>query len=117
MLAPLTARSGARSPPMASSAMLRLPVTAMIQRQGGWSAALCRVRRRNLPAVIVTAGCADMMRTLQFAAVRALQRLGRLQGMVRPPHVATRLGDFFLWNSHQSFFLEESVDLGGRLPR
>src|SRR5471030_693804 len=73
----------------------------------GWAAALRCVRRCNLPAVIVTAGRADVMRTLQLAAIRTFQRLGRLERKMRAPHVSARLGDFFLRDSHESFFLEK----------
>src|SRR5689334_25273112 len=91
---------------MPSSAMVRLPVTALTYGRG-WSAALGRVRRRNLPAVIMSASGADVMRALQFAAIRAFERLGRLQREMGAAHVAARLGYFLLWNSHNFFFLEK----------
>lgn len=86
--------------------MVRLPVTVLTYG-GGESAALSRVRRRNLPAVIMTAGGTNVVRALELAAIRAFQRLGRLQREMRAPHIAARLGDFLLRDGHNSFFLEK----------
>lgn len=41
-----------------------------------------------------------MVRTLQFAAVRAFLMRGGGQRVVRTAHVALGLGGFLLWNSH-----------------
>ena len=86
--------------------MVRLPVTVLTYG-GGESAALSRVRRRNLPAVIMTAGGTNMVRALELAAIRAFQRLGRLQCEMRAAHIAARFGDFLLRDGHNSFFLEK----------
>src|SRR5690242_18903543 len=61
-----------------------------------------RLRRwwRHLAAVVVAAGCAQVMRPLQLAAIRAFG-IGRAgQRVMRPPHITARRRDFFLWNGH-----------------
>src|SRR5579862_4904585 len=107
MLAPLITTSGALSPPIASRAMFRLPVTGYgLSGARAGPQRLGRVRRHDLPAVVVAAGRAHVMRALQLAAIRALDGFGRLQCVVRTPHVATRLRHFLLWNSHILFILD-----------
>src|SRR5262245_6239748 len=53
-----------------------------------------------LAAVVVAAGRADMMRTLQLSAVGAFVIRTRRQGVMRPAHVAPRLRGFLFRNSH-----------------
>src|SRR5688572_18145461 len=97
MFTPSTTMSGARSPPMASRAMVSRrakpdpPRPARSARGLGW---------RHLAAIVIAACAADMMGTLDLAAIRALDRRRALQRFVRPTHVATRLTHLLLWNCH-----------------
>src|SRR5581483_457166 len=99
MLAPFTTISGARSPPMASSATTRRSLTSSppVVRDG--SRRLCRARH-HLAAIVMAAGRAEVMRALHFAAIRAFDIARRLQRMVRTAHVAAGFGDFLLRNYH-----------------
>ena len=54
----------------------------------------------HLPAVVVAAGPAQVVRTLQFAAIRAFGISGRFQGVMRAPHVAARRRSLLFWNGH-----------------
>src|SRR3954465_15906117 len=54
----------------------------------------------HLTAVILAARTTNMVRALQFAAIRAFSVGSGDQGMVRTPHVAPRLGGFLFRNSH-----------------
>ena len=74
-------------------------------RQLGDSLAL----RSDFTAIIVTASDAHVVRALQFAAVRTLLAGGRLQRMMRPAHVATRLGYFLLRDRHGRIFRDVSA--------
>jgi len=50
-----------------------------------------------------------MMWELQFTAVVTFNGIGRLQGIMRAPLVATRTGNFPLWNCHnESLFKFDS---------
>src|SRR5215472_512090 len=56
---------------------------------------------RNHFALIVMPACqADVVRTLQFTAIRAFDVARRLERVMGAAHVATRLRGFFLRNSH-----------------
>jgi hypothetical protein len=51
-----------------------------------------------------------MMRPLQLAAIRAFG-IGRpRQRMVRPPHIAARRRDLFLWNGHVKLLKNERAE-------
>jgi hypothetical protein len=58
------------------------------------------VRCYHFAAIVVTAGRAHVMGTLQFAAVFALGMRASRNGVMRTTHVATGLGDLLLGNSH-----------------
>src|SRR5690606_29462922 len=96
---------GALSPPIASNDIARLALTPY--SFPAMSVAGLELRclslgalRNDFTTVVMTAGAANMMRTLQFAAIRALGRRGHSQRMVAATHVATRLADFFLGDCH-----------------
>jgi hypothetical protein len=59
-----------------------------------------RLRGDNLASVVMTACGAQMVRPLEFAAIRALYVAGRGQRMMGSPHVAPRFRGFLLWNCH-----------------
>src|SRR5437763_1428743 len=109
--APLTTMRGAWSPPIASRAIVTPSLTlvplTLVCLSAGLGSCL-----GDLPPVIVAAGFAQVMRTLQLAAVRALGKGGRLQRMMRAPHVAPRWRSFLFGNGH-----EKLGDLGWGLCR
>src|SRR6516164_5087781 len=102
MLAPLTTTSGAWSPPMPSSA--RTTFSVLIAAPGLGRCGLLLGRRavgqdRHVLAV-VAAMRAHRMRSLQLAAILALDISHRRQSVMGPAHVATRLRNLLLGNSH-----------------
>ena len=52
-------------------------------------------------AATLTASAANVVRARHLATIRALDISRALQGVVRPAHVAARLGGLFLRNSHR----------------
>jgi len=58
----------------------------------------------DLTAVVIAASLAEVVRTLQLATIGALVVRVRRQGIVRPPHIATRFGYFGFWNGHVTTF-------------
>src|SRR5271169_331010 len=97
--APLTTMRGAWSPPIASRAIVTplltlVPLTPVLLSVG------LRSYLGDLPPVIVAAGFAQVVRTLQLAAIRALRIGGRFQRMVRSPHIAPRWRSFLFGNGH-----------------
>src|SRR5271168_1577420 len=97
--APLTTIRGPRSPPIASRAIVT-PSLTLVPLTSVFLSAGFRTSLGDLPPVIITAGFAQMMRTLQLATVRALGIGGRLQSMVRATHVAPRWRSFLFGNGH-----------------
>src|SRR5690349_18444708 len=100
MSAPFTTISGARSPPIASSAIVTMPLTGAALPLGDRSSSR-RFGRHHFPAVVIAAGRAQMMRPLQLAAIRALAVSRDRQGVVRAPHVAARRRGLFLRDGHR----------------
>src|ERR1700733_8640921 len=98
MLAPLMTMSGARSPPMPSSAMVIRPLTARSRPPAG-SGGLGRARH-YLAAVIVAASRTNMVRALHLAAFRAFGKARLRQRMVRSAHAAARCGYSFFRDCH-----------------
>ena len=88
--APATISSGARSPPIASTAI------AALTRYGARSA-----ERLDLAALVRLAGRADVVRPLRRLAVRADVHARRLDPVLRAPLVATGLGGFLLRDCHE----------------
>src|SRR3984957_17680111 len=99
MSAPLTTMSGACSPPMASSAMTTRLLKAGLSPLPRASRRLGRCRNHLAPVVMADGG-AKVMRPPQLAAIRAFDVSGRLQRVVRTPHVTARLGGLFLRDGH-----------------
>ena len=67
-------------------------------------------------AVIVAASAANVVRALQFAAIRTFGVRGRLERMVGTAHVAAGLGRFLFRDSHRATFLVSIPrDAGARL--
>ena len=54
----------------------------------------------DFAAVIVAAGVAQIMRALEFTAVRAFLERFNAQRVVAATHAATGRGSFPLWDSH-----------------
>jgi hypothetical protein len=80
---------------MARHLMIRKP---MNQNLAGWSRG---GGFNHLTAVILAARTTNMVRALQFAAIRAFSVGSGDQGMGRTPHSAPRLGGFLFRNSHR----------------
>jgi hypothetical protein len=57
-----------------------------------------------LTAVIVSASRTDVMRPLVLTAIGALDPRRGFERVMGAPHVASGLGDLFLWNSHLKVF-------------
>src|SRR5215831_2546946 len=102
MLAPLTTTSGAWSPPMPSSARTTFSVLIAAPGLGRRSLLLGRraVGQDRHVLAVVAAMRAHRMRPLQLAAILALDVSHRRQGVMSPAHVATRLRNLLLGNSH-----------------
>src|SRR5580658_8451146 len=98
MLAPFSTMSGARSPPMASSAMVTRSLKPVRSTQG--RSRRLRRDRHHFAAVVMAAGRAHVMRPFELAAIRALDIAHRFEGMMRAAHVATRFGDLLFWDCH-----------------
>jgi len=47
-------------------------------------------RLGHFPAIVIAASVTDMMRAFDFTAVRALDKIDRLEGIMRSSHVAAR---------------------------
>src|SRR5690606_37083179 len=107
------------SPPMASSAMVKAAVTPLpLPCQDLRLSCSGRGRFRNhFAAIVMTAGAADMMRTLQLATIAAFGMGARLQRMMRPTHVALRTGLLFLRNSHDTSLSICTMRRAGRVTR
>jgi hypothetical protein len=58
--------------------------------------------RHDLASGIVAAGRADVMRSLQFAAIAAILWVSSHQSIMRTTHVALGTGDSVLRDSHVS---------------
>src|SRR5205085_3724778 len=97
--APLTTMRGAWSPPIASRAIVT-PSLTLVPLIPALSSTRLRSCLDDLPPVIVAAGLAQVVRTLQLAAVRAFGIGDRLQRMMRSPHIAPRWRSFLLGNGH-----------------
>ncbi len=70
---------------------------------GGWVDNVCNALGGDLDhfaIIIVAARVAQVMRALEFAAVRALLRLHGDKRVVAAPHVAPRRRGFTLWDGH-----------------
>ncbi len=67
----------------------------------------------HFAVVIVTTSTANVVRALQLAAIRAFAGFPATRAVVCTAHVAARLGDFILWDSHVS----SSVNQWGHAPR
>jgi len=93
--APAIMAAGPASPPMASIAMRGPPFMGKASLGLG---------RDDFAAVIVAASAAHVVRQLQFAAVRALLELGRLERMMAAAHVPLRRRGFSLGDSHCGTF-------------
>ena len=110
ILAPRTTTWGALSPPMASRAMVSRPVKPLRSRSdAGPSPGGPPARRdsgyillNDLAVVVVAAGAADVMRTLELAAIPALGIAAGLEGIMGPALVTPGFGDFLLRNRHFS---------------
>src|SRR5690606_7909827 len=63
----------------------------------------------DFTAVVVAASDAHVVRARQFTAVRTLLAGGRLERMMRPAHVVTRLGYFLLRDRHGRIFRDVSA--------
>ena len=87
--------NGPVSPPMASIA-IRGP-----QRRGRITTLRAR---EDFAAVIMAARRAQIVRQLQFPAIRAFLELGRRQRVVAAAHVALRGRSFSLGDSHSGTF-------------
>src|SRR6185437_8734033 len=98
MLAPFRTMSGARSPPMASRAMMTRSLTRAEPTRDGLRRLRCR--RHHFATVVVAAGGAHVVRPLDLAAVRALDVPHGFQRVMRAPHVATRFRRFLLRDCH-----------------
>src|ERR1700730_7722843 len=100
MSAPWITISGARSPPIASRAMVIVPGTGAAPRAGQCRSGGGRLRRHHFAAVVIAAGRAQMMRPLQLAAIRTFGIDRRRQLVMRPAHIAARRRDLLFWDGH-----------------
>src|SRR5215831_545023 len=97
----LTTTPGPASPPMASIETVRARVTATFSRRGPLALGL-----HDFAVGIMTAGTADMMRALGFAAIGAIAMGGCRQGVMRAAHVAARRRGFSFRDRHGGRLLQ-----------
>src|ERR1700746_2507540 len=100
-MAPRTTSRGAKSPPIASTAMR----TSAIRRGGPCRSALPLCRRRHLDrhrlaSVVVAARWADVMGALQLVAMVALDQWRRRNGQVRAALALACFRYLSLGNAH-----------------
>src|SRR6266481_4638563 len=112
MLAPFSTMSGARSPPMASRAMMTRSLTRAEPARDGLRRLRCR--RHHFAPVVVAAGGAHMVRPLDLAAIRARDVAHGFERVMRPTHVATGLRCFLLRDCHGTY---SQIAPAGRRPQ
>src|SRR3954470_22961524 len=105
MSAPCSTIAGARSPPIASTAIVMLPFTGRAPCRAACLDAGPLGRRRiglrhDFAPVVMAAGRAEVMRPLQLAAIRAFGVGGGAERVMRTPHVAARGRGLLFRNSH-----------------
>src|SRR5262249_36332426 len=105
MSAPLSTIWGARSPPIASRAIVIVALMGRALRAGDRRSRILRFLRCYFASVVVTARLTDVVRPLQFAAIRTFGVTWSAQRMVRAPHIAARGRDFLLRNGHVRLLL------------
>src|SRR6266550_43957 len=94
-MAPRTISRGAKSPPIASTAMrISRPASALAFGRRGW------LDDDRLAAVVIPAGRTDVVRELQLMAMRALDQRRRADRQVRAPLTLPCLRDLSLGNAH-----------------
>jgi hypothetical protein len=86
---------------------LTLPYPCGVSR---WLGRL-RSRRGYLPPVVIPARLAKVVRSFEFAAIRAFGKSTLSQGMMRTPHIAARWRSLLFWNGHWK------LDCGDRVRR
>jgi hypothetical protein len=95
LMAPRTISRGAKSPPIASTAMRISGASALSALGRGVD-----LHRHHLAAVVIAASGADMMGALQLMAMRAFHKGRRADGQVRTPLALSRLGYLSLGDAH-----------------
>src|SRR6185503_1763067 len=88
---------GPASPPIASTETVNSRTTPPFLETKSEVLALCL---HDFAVGIVTAGSADMMRTLGFAAFGAFRMGGRREGVMGAAHIAARGRGFSFWHRH-----------------
>ena len=133
-LAPRSTARGAKSPPIASIAILRVLVTLKPATFACWlygapsfSDSLDRFRVDNFAVPVISTSATDMMRLFQLAAIRALTIRSRFQRVVRPPLAASGSGNLGFRNCHNSCLMNKAgtraptlrltIDVSSEFPR
>ena len=106
---PRTTMRGASSPPIASTAIVILaaamapaPIAVGLSQSGNQSQSLHRIGGLYQFALpVMPARLANMVRQLEFAAIRALARLGPGEGIMGSAHVALGAGNLFSRYGHR----------------